>query len=45
MYLQERSMDVWKWQSWESGGLGSPPGFAINSSGGTEQIANDSSEL
>lgn len=38
-------MDVWKWQSWESGGLGSPPGFAINSSGGTEQIANDSYEL
>ena len=26
-------------QSWESGGLGSPPGFAINSSGDIEQIA------
>jgi hypothetical protein len=32
-------------QSWESGGLGSPPVFAINSSGDIEQIANNSSEL
>lgn len=32
-------------QSWESGGLGFPPGSAINSSGDSEQIANNSSEL
>lgn len=32
-------------QSWESGGLGSPPDFAINSSGDSEQIAKNSSEL